>query len=153
MPVDDPNLIEVLRNIEQMARTCTEDPLALSTIQKLAASALPDEDRPTWLPPALPIEDHEKGLYIHQPRPEHDVSGTEVLMIRDAPWEEPTYYVKAIDFMLVQKERDDLRRTCAMINAALDEPEAIEKLVRRAGFTEKDGEAMRDLIIQVRAGL
>lgn len=91
----------------------------------------------------------DDGLYLHRNHTPHlDIAGPDGT----------TTYVTAQTFMEMQKERDDYRRTLALINAAtLDrwvEPAGskIRRLLDRAGFTVADARAMQDLIDWARRG-
>lgn len=81
------------------------------------------------------------GLYIH-----HDIPRWKV---RDPEGVEHTL-VDAKAFMEVQRERDDYRRVCALVNAwrhrdIFDLP-AIDRLLNSVGLTYDDARAMNGLI-------
>jgi hypothetical protein len=122
-------------------------------------SAQSDDDRPAFLPPLLPIEDLDNGLYIHA----HETPVTILELPGTLPsdsWtrSEPTrrYLVDATDFMAVQKERDELRKITGLIGVWRLGPNrneaALKKLLAKAGVTDELAEAMGNIIAQVRAG-
>jgi hypothetical protein len=99
---------------------------------------------------ALPIEDRDEGLYINQPH--KSMAGVEVTTISVGG--EDRYLVSAEDFMAVQKERDEHKRTLALINAWAirrdGDPAVVRRLLDQAGFTFDDGCAMASIIASVR---
>jgi hypothetical protein len=94
----------------------------------------------------LPVEQIEDGLYINPS------TATTKISVGG----EDTYLVAAEDFMAVQKERDEYRRTLALINAwRIDrnrDEQRLTQLLEKAGFTFADAQAMVSLIASVRAG-
>lgn len=100
--------------------------------------------------PVLPVEDIDGGLYLTSVRV-HTVTECAT----PASWERPPpapvvqYYVSAEDFMVVQKERDTLRRACALVGAESVEGRdwtVVERLLANVGLTHADHDAMRDLV-------
>lgn len=96
------------------------------------------------------MTDPAAGLYIHA-ADEHHGLGARVLRITIEGEEQ--VWVHADDFMAVQKERDDLRREWAMLNAqvCMAQPhvevrKAASRALERLGFTAGDGEAMIGLM-------
>jgi hypothetical protein len=93
----------------------------------------------------------DDGLYIHEAT-EKWPSGTKVM--RQIVRGEEQVWVEAEDFMAVQKERDDFRRTLAVINSARVVerlPKLVLDLLDQAGFGEKEAEAMAQIITQFRS--
>jgi hypothetical protein len=96
-------------------------------------SSLWSEQRVEGARPQLPIEDLDAGLYIHP--------GTVTVAAFLTEGEEssidpeklytPRYYVDARDFMDMQKERDDLKRTLALVNATRVGPVDDDARLRR----------------------
>jgi hypothetical protein len=103
------------------------------------------EDKPRE-PERLPIEDLDEGLYLHP--------GSVELLKFTVGEEEPQYYVGARDFMEMQKQRDDYRKACAMINAwRVEMPDGlagrlrfVKDILAKVGMDDKDGEAMVGII-------
>jgi hypothetical protein len=95
----------------------------------------------------LPIEDPDEGLYLHQAGGRMP-GGARVLKLAQDGRER--YYVRAEDYMAVQKERDDYRRSMALVNAwrvtQKRQFPMLENLCFSAGFTDADGHAINDVI-------
>jgi hypothetical protein len=92
------------------------------------------------LPAPLPCEDHDAGLYIHQ-------RSVDVVTISDSAGDR--YLVSAEDFMVIQRERDQLRKTLAFLNSVcrnatpgFDQRAAALKLLDDAGFSADDARAL-----------
>lgn len=101
----------------------------------------------------VPGEDHKAGLYVHEGTPQ--MPGVELLRLRRRGVGPEEAFVPVLDFMRVQRERDELRRALALINALRADdgvvmPSLVVTLLERAGFTHRDAEAMVDIIRQVR---
>lgn len=97
----------------------------------------------------MTVLDQSDGLYIHEAT-DRWPHGTKVLRLNVGGGDEQVW-VAADDFMALQKERDDLRRTLALINAhRLTDwiTPAVVALLERAGFTLADAEAMASIIAQ-----
>jgi hypothetical protein len=101
----------------------------------------------------LPCEDLDSGLYIH---PLSARLLATLLHEREVETIEPVQvWVAAEDFMAVQKERDDLRRTVGLINSirardiSADEALGImADLCEASGFRFADAEVMASIIRQ-----
>jgi hypothetical protein len=103
------------------------------------------EEREGMARKCLPVEDLDEHLYIHP--------GTVTVAAFTVGSEETRYYVGAQDFMEMQRERDELRRTLSLINAIrATKGEFAEKweracdLLQGAGFDGKQAQAMAGLI-------
>lgn len=92
----------------------------------------------------LPVEDPDAGLYVHRPRP--GMKGTRVLVVDDES--ERAYWVAVEDFMVVQRERDEFRKTLGVINSMkrVRELPAVARMLDQAGFTAEHGKTMRSVI-------
>lgn len=105
-----------------------------------------------------PCEDPDNGLYL---RPQTAV--TVLTTTRQDPTQPPSappettqaYYVSAEEFMAVQKENDDYRRTLALINAwrvsaylSVRNDTRLNRLLDEAGFSEGMGHAVNDMIAE-----
>jgi hypothetical protein len=92
----------------------------------------------------LPGEDLDAGLYIHPGHP--DVATVTI----DG---ETRYLVDAREFMAMQKERDDYRRTLALVNECrlrgYADRERLDQLLEKAGFSYGEAEAMSSLLAEV----
>lgn len=96
------------------------------------------------------------GRYIHRRDPEKNPTGTRTLTLAaDGASQE---WVHGDDFMDVQRERDDLRRAVALINAWRWSPTFVARDVRpldaqlhAAGFDRDQGRAMLSIIASVQA--
>lgn len=89
--------------------------------------------------------------YIHRPQP--GFKGTRVILITTYCDDQITdqEWVHADDFMDVQQERDDYRRTLALINALPIAADGnLRAMLDGAGFSLGDAEAMRSLIAWAR---
>lgn len=102
--------------------------------------------------PTYPCEDYDKGHYL---RPQTAV--TVLSTTRHDPTLPPSappevtqaYYVSAEEFMAVQKQNDDYRRTLAFINAwrfSDRDNGRLNRLLDEAGFTPDMGHAVNDII-------
>lgn len=108
------------------------------------------------MPDRLPIENPDEGLYLHQagsPERKGMPGGARVLKLAADGGER--YYVRAEDYMAVQKERDDYRRNMALVNAwrvtqGWKSP-MLEQLCFAAGFTDADGHAINDVVRGMRS--
>jgi hypothetical protein len=111
------------------------------------AVSAPSTDQPTY-----PCEDFDKGLYL---RPQTAV--TVLTTTRRDPAAPPSappevaeaFYVSAEEFMAVQKQNDDYRRTLAFINAwrfSGRDNGRLNRLLDEAGFTAAMGHAVNDII-------
>jgi hypothetical protein len=98
-------------------------------------------------PPVRPFEDLDAGLYVHQQTPTTTIT---------APDGTQTVLVDVHAFMEVQRERDEMRRTAALINAWRLRPgrdeAALERLLASVGFSDADGRAMLSIVAQFRPG-
>lgn len=106
--------------------------------------------------PVLPVEDVDDGLYLTSVRV-HTVTDNAVAASWERPVPEPTtrYLVSAEDFMAVQKERDEYRRPCALVNAeAVGDRDwsVVQRRLAAVGLSREDGAAMMDLVEWARSG-
>jgi hypothetical protein len=97
----------------------------------------------------LPCEDFTDGLYIH---PESAVVVT-VAARGSASMPEVEHFVGAFDFMLLQKERDELKRTLALINLTRvgpvtdsDRLRRVYELCDKAGFGPGEAHALNGVV-------
>lgn len=101
------------------------------------------------------MEIHEgvDGHYIHRLN-EHG-HGTRCLLISPSQ-EDDQEWVHADDFMVMQKERDDLRRALSLLNAYLwvggVRLNEIAKILERVDMTEEMAKATLGIINAVRKG-
>lgn len=99
------------------------------------------------LPAPYPCEDLDNGLYL---RPKH----TDVTVINPPGDITPIVLVAAEDFMAVQKERDDLRRTVGLINAWRLSPGRseieLDRLLKDAGQDLASAKAMLGILAWAR---
>lgn len=101
----------------------------------------------------LPIEDLDEGLYLHRrtaTRP-----GVEVVTIETSSVGAKEYYVRAEDYMAVQRERDNYRRTAALANAwrlGDRDEEKLRHIFDMVGLGDVDARALRELIESMKAG-
>jgi hypothetical protein len=90
-----------------------------------------------------PYENPEQDLYVH------DKSKVTTLANGEG---ESRYLVDVQEFMAMQKERDEARRTLALINAWQVAPRRDEQHLRKLlddhGLSVADGEAMNSIIAQ-----
>lgn len=103
-------------------------------------------------PERLPIESPDEGLYIHRAGG-RGVGGTRVVIIeRYTDDLEPEYLVDARQFMEIQRERDNFRRTLALVNAAhrlRRGRSLVDTLLSDAGFELTEAHAMASIAAQV----
>ncbi len=96
------------------------------------------------------VERRGDGYYID------DGTGVHVTASRSGGWSRPAVYVDAEDFMRVQKERNDLKRTLYLINGWRVEtarPEAaLALLLKEVGLTELDGKVCNSIVDGVLSG-
>lgn len=96
------------------------------------------------------VERRDEGLYID------GGVGVHVTTSRSSGSTRPAVYVDAEDFMRVQKERDDLKRTLYLINGWRTDPSrddaALATLLVGAGLTWQDGRVCLSLLAGVRDG-
>lgn len=95
------------------------------------------------------------GLYIHRDGDpsKHGIGGTRTMTISTqgvvCEW------VHTDDFMIMQRERDNLRRALALINAwrhsGRNDRAELDRQLSIAGFDRDDGIAMLSLIADVRS--
>lgn len=88
----------------------------------------------------LPFERPEEGLYLHDRDGLLELTGLAGIEGDFLPVQR---------FMEMQRERDEMRKTLALINAALQRRQPLPKvrlLVRNAGLTAADGEAMCSVV-------
>jgi hypothetical protein len=95
------------------------------------------------LAPTLPFEDLDNGLVLNPPYRDH-------LTVITPPGGEPVYLMPAEDFVAMQKEFHDYRRTVALINAWRLTPNRTDSrlaaLLAERGFSDGDARAMMSLI-------
>lgn len=104
----------------------------------------------------LPVEDIHNGLYIHP----MSVRLASITTAYDESGEMTNYYVRAEDFMDMQKERDELRKTLSLLNAvwrsaplgnvmAVFKDQGalrIQRLLDKAGFTADAAKATQGIV-------
>lgn len=91
-----------------------------------------------------PFEDLEAGRYVH-PRSVNLVS---ITSRQKQVGEAQEWFVGVNDFMEVQHQRDEQRKTLGFVNvyARRGDLDKVLSLLDRAGFDAKDAEAMEGLI-------
>lgn len=91
----------------------------------------------------LPFEDRDAGLYVHA-RSRKNRTGVRLLTTDTGTG--ASYWVDVTDFMRIQRERDEARKTLGLINAIGRKDPQVRKLLNDHGLTEGDASAMRSLI-------
>lgn len=103
------------------------------------------------LPERFPFEDLDNGLYVH-PGTVEVVAITRYGANQENRHKAETtedYYVPVSDYMAVQKQRDDYRRTLGLVNALhMRDDQTVTNLLREAGFSDADAVVMRALIAE-----